>query len=206
MTLEEYKSNPCAKSSLPWHKENNFELPDNIAVIHHKDFKGDCKSEAYFRCINNLEDLKSVNIADDYILERINTKDMKEIKMLSHFIETCYEKERLPITQIEDMINSNLFDPSLWIKLSTKDGILVATGISEIDKDVKEGMLEWIQVLPEYQGQGFGKIIVQTTLINFKNKVDFVTVSGKVDHINKPEALYKSCGFKGDDVWHFVSK
>jgi len=37
-------------------------------------------------------------------------------------------------------------------------------------------------------------------------KANFVTVSGEVDNSTNPEALYRKCGFIGDDIWHIMTK
>ena len=39
-----------------------------------------------------------------------------------------------------------------------------------------------------------------------KGIADFATVSGKVDNETNPEALYRKCGFVGNDVWHILHK
>ena len=46
-------------------------------------------------------------------------------------------------------------------------------------------MLEWIQILPEYQGQKLGQAIVNQLLMNLSNRAEFVTVSGEVRQIQK---------------------
>ncbi len=33
---------------------------------------------------------------------------------------------------------------------------------------------------------------------------DFATVSGECDNPTRPEAVYRACGFVGDDVWHIL--
>ena len=32
----------------------------------------------------------------------------------------------------------------------------------------------------------------------------FATVSGRVDSESHPEALYRKCGFEGQDIWHVL--
>ena len=80
---------------------------------------------------------------------------------------------------------------------------MIASGIAEYDENCREGILEWIQVLPEYRGKGLGKKIVSVLLNNLKKcGADFVTVSGNLDNVSAPLQLYKKCGFEGDDVWY----
>ena len=81
-----------------------------------------------------------------------------------------------------------------------------ASGIAELDTDIKEGILEWIQVSPEYRGKGLGKFIVNELLWRMRDKADFVTVSGKVDNPTNPRELYKTCGFADEEIWHVLRK
>lgn len=85
-------------------------------------------------------------------------------------------------------------------------GTPAALGIAELDPTVPEGALEWIQVLPEYQGRGFGKILVLELLNRIKGKAKFTTVSGEVDNETNPERLYRSCGFVGNDTWWLLRR
>jgi ribosomal protein S18 acetylase RimI-like enzyme len=81
---------------------------------------------------------------------------------------------------------------------------VAALGIADFDAEIKEGSLEWIQVLPSKRGLGLGKMLVNELLQRLKSKADFVTVSGRVDNPANPQALYRKCGFTGDDIWYVV--
>ncbi|MGI6537217.1 MAG: GNAT family N-acetyltransferase [Caldicoprobacterales bacterium] len=78
--------------------------------------------------------------------------------------------------------------------------------MAELDKNVREGSLEWIRVIPEYRKRGLGQAIVNRLLLNMVGKADFVTVSGQVNNITNPEKLYRRCGFQGNDIWHVILK
>lgn len=97
------------------------------------------------------------------------------------------------------------FTSILKQKYMTKTYHLVGCGIADFDREAKEGILEWIQVLPEYRGKKIGKMIVNELLFRMKN-ADFATVSGKINNRTNPERLYRSCGFVGNDIWHVLTK
>ena len=78
--------------------------------------------------------------------------------------------------------------------------------IAELDKKILEASLEWIQVLPEYRGQGVGKTLVNELLHRVSKKVKFTTVSGLLDGETNPEILYRKCGFTGSDIWMVYNK
>jgi GNAT superfamily N-acetyltransferase len=82
---------------------------------------------------------------------------------------------------------------------------LVALGIAEFDDTIGEGALEWIQVLPEMRGRGFGTLIVNELLRRLIGKAKFVTVGGECDNPTNPEKLYRKCGFVGDEVWRVIN-
>lgn len=82
----------------------------------------------------------------------------------------------------------------------------VGCGIADFDTETRELILEWIQVLPQHRGKKIGQLIVTELLYRMKDIADFGTVSGKVDNLTNPEALYRKCGFSGDDVWHILHK
>ena len=95
----------------------------------------------------------------------------------------------------------------MWICIFDKyNKKIVATGIAEFDKEIKEGYLEWIQVSKDYRKKGFGTVIVNELLFRLKEKADFVTVSGKLKNESKPENLYLKCGFENKTIWHVLTK
>lgn len=88
-----------------------------------------------------------------------------------------------------------------------KNNRIVASGIAEYDVELKEGMIEWVQVLPAYWNKGYGTDIVNYLLKQLKELgASFVTVSGSLENKTNPERLYRKCGFIGDDVWYICKK
>ncbi len=100
-----------------------------------------------------------------------------------------------------------MFSPDLWLAVQEdKSGVIVASGIAELDVQMGEGALEWIQVSPGYRRQGLGRYVVCELLKRMQGKAAFATVSGKLNHPDRPEALYRACGFAGSDVWHVLTR
>lgn len=98
-----------------------------------------------------------------------------------------------------------VLEEDLWIAVKEREkNTIVASGIAEADVDIKEGILEWIQVSPDCRGRGLGKFVVNELLWRMKNKVDFVTVSGKIDNSTNPRGLYLACGFSKEQIWHVL--
>ncbi len=85
-------------------------------------------------------------------------------------------------------------------------GDIVATGIAEMDREIGEGVLEWVQVSKAHRGCGLGGYIVMELLWRMKDAARFATVSGRCKNPTNPEGLYRKCGFAGSDVWHILRR
>lgn len=206
MTLNEYLVNPCSSLSIPYWKNKVIEIPQNIKIVHHSDFNdelinGYC-DERYFRLIHYLDNI------DDKMPEgfSVKTAGLEDIQLIVETINNCYSDLSVSYEQIFSYTKTKVYDSSLWILVNEiKTNQIVGCGIADFDVEAKEGILEWIQVLPEYRGRGIGRLIVCQLLYRMK-KADFATVSGRVDNFTNPERLYRKCGFVGNDIWHILHK
>ena len=159
--------------------------------------------EKYFRLLHDLKHIEKV-VSDAF---EIRTTSAEDIPILQELIARSYNDLTVSEEQLLGYIKSEVYDENLWIivyeKVTHKP---VACGIAELDKEIREGVLEWIQVLPAYRGKKIGQLLVNELLTRLQGRADFVTVSGKVDNVTKPEILYRKCGFTGDDIWHILTK
>ena len=199
MNMKEYLSNPCGKLSIPYWKDKLINLPSDTIIFHHTKFNGQFSNyERYFRLIHHLEN----TYQPLHIVETIDLfKDEVELIKL---INKCYVSQKINISNLDinNWINHSTYNKKLWVKIMLNNKI-IACGIAEYDKECKEGILEWIQVLPNYRRKGYGKSIVNSLLKELKLMgAEFVTVSGKIDNKSNPEALYRDCGFIGNDIWY----
>lgn len=76
--------------------------------------------------------------------------------------------------------------------------------MADFDSQMQEGIIEWIQVLPEYRGKKIGQLLVNELLLRMKTMAKFATVSGQMNNPSSPEKLYRKCGFVGNDIWHIL--
>lgn len=215
ISKEKYLINPCRLLAIPYWKEKNLTLPDNMKVVNDKDlinsyelnnsYKEEYDEELFFRLIHNLESVNSINLSANFTIGTIDIST--QLEDVVDTINNCYTHIGVNLDKVKEWTKSIVFDNNLWVYIKEiQTNKIVALGIAEIDKDVKEGSLEWIQVLPEYHGKGLGQTIVNEILNRMKGKAIFVTVSGEVDNKTNPEALYRKCGFTGDDIWHIMTK
>lgn len=207
ITLTEYLNNPCGTLSIPYWKAKSITIPPDIKILHDKDFREDILSdyinEKYFRLQHDLKDIPKI-IANDF---EVTTATRKDIKSIVQIINDSYMDISVNKELIKSYTKIPVYNAALWIMVKEKaTDKYVGCGIADFDAETKELILEWIQVLPQYRGKKIGQLIVTELLSKMKDVADFATVSGKVDNMTNPEALYRKCGFVGNDVWHILHK
>ena len=207
ITLTEYLNNPCGTLSIPYWKAKNITIPPNMKILHDKDFSVDTllnyTDEKYFRLHHNLKEILRI-ITNDF---EITTATRKDIKSIVQIINDSYTDISVNKELIKSYTKTPVYNNSLWIMVKEKaTGKYVGCGIADFDTEAKELILEWIQVLPQYRGKKIGQLIVTELLFRMKDIADFATVSGKVNNATNPEALYRKCGFVGNDEWHTLNK
>lgn len=206
MLLCEYLDSPCSSLSIPYWKSKVIQIPQNIKIVHNSDFYdellNDYCDERYFRLIHYLNDIDN-KIPNEFC---VKTANLTDIQLIVETINNCYSDLSVNYEQILSYTKTQVYDSNLWILVyEVETNQIVGCGIADFDSEAKEGILEWIQVLPQYRGRKIGQLIVNQLLCRMNN-ADFATVSGKVDNVTKPEKLYRKCGFVGNDIWHILHK
>lgn len=126
----------------------------------------------------------------------------READDVARLIGECHGDPHFPTEWVKEWTQQAVFDPTLWVwAVDTQQDKPVGLGIAELDRTVGEGSLEWMQVLPAYRRQGLGQALVLELLSRLAGHAAFVTVGGQVENPTRPEALYRRCGFRGQDVW-----
>ena len=205
LTKEQYLTDPCKSASIPYWKAKSLTFPNVMKILH----QDECDSieyqnyidEPYFRLIHNLKGLAKPVLPQGYSL---CTATLSEY---AAHISSCYDGIGINEGELRSYTLRPVYDAALW--LAVKDdhtGTIVATGIAELDREVGEGILEWVQVSQDHRRKGLGRYIVSELLWRMKDKTDFATVSGQCNNPTNPERLYRKCGFTGNDVWHILRK
>ena len=207
ITLTEYLNNPCGTLSIPYWKDKNITIPPDMKILHDNDFDTeillDYSDEKYFRLYHNLKEIPKV-ITNDFEITKATQKDIKSIVQI---INDSYTDISVNKELIKSYTKTPFYNEELWVMVKENvTGKYVGCGIADFDTEAKELILEWIQVLPQYRGKKIGQLIVTELLFRMKDIADFATVSGKVDNTTNPEALYRKCGFVGNDVWHILHR
>ena len=154
MVLNEYLQNPCGKLSIPYWKSKTLVIPESIKIIHCSDWKGQCTDyQRFFRVKHDLRDLCPIDF--DYDTLSIDYQAAE----LSDMINRCYDHENIVVNEknVLKWKQHETFREDLCVYINADDGKMVASGIAEFDETCREGVIEWLQVLPEYRKRGLGK-------------------------------------------------
>ena len=209
ITKEQYINDPCGVCSTAFWKNSFFIKPDEVKIIHENELPL-LKSNAdnitrYFRLKHNMKNIDAGDLSERFYFQTVQIAT--QITTISEVINQCYENIKVTPEQVYEWTEYSVFDNELWVFIYQEDTESpVALGIADFDKEINEGSLEWIQVIPEKRGLGLGKAIVTELLFRLKRKADFVTVSGLSKDNSNPETMYRKCGFTGDDIWCVVSQ
>ena len=202
---EDYLNDPCRASSIPYWKAMTINVPDGMKIVHNAEYNAevyaDYLDEPYFRLRHDLCDLQA-----QVLPEGCSVCEASLEEYAAH-INSCYDSECVTEAELANYTKRSVYDADLWMAVREEHtGEIVATGIAELDNEMGEGILEWIQVSEAHRGRGLGSYIVNGLLHRMKGKVEFATVSGRCNNPAKPELLYRKCGFIGSDIWHILRK
>ncbi len=205
ITKEEYLEDPCRAASVPYWKTACISIPDNMKILHDSEFNTELlmqyMDEPYFRLRHPMMEVKPVSLPEGYSLYEASVSDFVE------HINSCYEDIDITIPEIQRYRSREQYRLELWLAVKENcNGKIVATGIAELDREIGEGVLEWIQVSKDYRRCGLGSYLVLELLWRMRKAARFVTVSGKCTNPDHPEGLYRKCGFCGNDVWHILKR
>lgn len=205
ISKKQYLQNPCRIASVPYWKVMSIPIPDHMQIIHEEEFSMDIlkeyQDEPYFRLKHDLRNIESILVPDGYSLCEASLSDFA-----AHMNE-CYEYFGISESELKSFTTRAVYCSDLWLAVKNNDtGKIAATGIAELDCEIGEGALEWIQVSKDSRKQGLGSFVVLELLWRMRNAAKFVTVSGRCDNPTNPESLYRRCGFGGNDVWHVLRK
>ncbi len=202
---EEYLENPCGCASIPYWKARTICVPENMRIVHDVAYDGEryeaYSDEPYFRLLHPLTALHKPVLPPGYSCGSATLCELAE------HINRCYGRMCVSEKELKGYASRAVYDGRLWLAVrDDRTGELAGTGIGELDREIGEGILEWIQVSEPCRGRGIGRYMVCELLWRMRGRARFATVSGRCDNPSQPERLYRSCGFTGGDVWHILKK
>jgi GNAT superfamily N-acetyltransferase len=183
--------------------------PYEAVILHDRYLKGLSSAgmvgERYFRLRHDLAITGSDPLPGGYAFAPVEMP--RQASSMAALIAACYDGTTPDAGELVTWTQSPVFNPELWVAVVETAGCTpVALGIAELDRQIGEGSLEWIQVLPGHRGRGVGTAMVYRLLRLLSERATFATVSGVINNPFGPERLYRRCGFRGNDVWHVLRR
>ena len=205
LSLQSYLADPCGAASLPYWKQKEIVIPDQMRIVHDRNYVPsmfpDADDEPYFKLSHDLKVIETYASPDIQIMS-----EPSAIDEFVSLINASYDDLGVTAEQMARYQQTSVFHPDLWVLLREKGtGTVLGGGIADYDSEAREVSLEWIQVLPACRKRGYGRMIVNHLLATMQGEARFATVSGKVNNPSCPEKLYRQCGFAGQDVWHILT-
>ncbi len=192
---------PAAPASL-------FAAPA-LAVVHSRyasqlALSSDYTIQRFFR-LRLSGDLAEIGLPERFAFEPVKLPE--QAALVAEVIGRSYVHLRPTQDEVVRWLGEPVFAPDLWEWITDRwINQPAGLGIAELDTWVGEASLEWIQVLPEFRGQGLAKALVHHLVARIAGRVPLITVSGEADNPSDAEHLYRRCGFQGQDVWWIVRR
>lgn len=143
----------------------------------------------------------SIEQSDDFYIAEFDFSREQDYVVAAEMLNCCYETQHHTSVEVVGWRNLPVFDESLWLWVRSRaNKEAVGLGISTYQESIRECYLDWIQVLPEHQGRGLGRLLVSETIRRAIGKSDIIRVTGIAD------AFYRKCGFSGSESWRIISK
>ena len=139
----------------------------------------------YYKVVNRFEN----EYETSELIKNISEVNSEEIV---NVINKAFGKEKVSVNDIDALKSRNTYHKDLWLGLYEEEN-LVGILIGDIDNQIKEGSIEYLAVLPEYQNMGFGKKLVNHALSLMKGYAKICTVFSRSD--NNYQKLHKSKAF-----------
>ncbi len=189
ISKDEYIKNPTKASSLAYFKSELIPIGIKIEIV--DKVYDNCLNKYFFKVVNYLDNIKRPILDNKYEFKNVSTKEYVD------HINSCYENISITESELNEYKNNKVYDSDLWLAIIDKNtNKVIGSIIAEYDKEISEGIIEWVEVSEGFRGKGIGKKLVNEILYRLKDKARFVTVSGDMNNKTNPYKLYERCGFK----------
>jgi GNAT superfamily N-acetyltransferase len=185
----------------------NRKLAYQTSAIMHQDFldsptvAGFVHRESRYRLVHRETPVPSFELPEGFRLAAVvNSRDEAQA-VAAHIVQEG------SLAQVQDWLQSPAFAPDLWWWLIDEASDQPAgIAIADFDPELREAAVLWVQVFAPYQGRGLGRYLTQDLLRRIGGRALFTTISGVVEDRDNPGAFFRRCGFRGSDVWWFLSR
>jgi ribosomal protein S18 acetylase RimI-like enzyme len=128
----------------------------------------------------------------------------RDLEVAARIMNAAYPSLRRLATpeKLKRMTQAPYHDPSGWFFLVEAQGSQpVGLAISSYCSEMREGFIEWIEVIPRLRHRGFGSLLTHECIRRLAVKARFVTTQGSLDAPFVHGGLYRKCGFDRIRQW-----
>ena len=144
---------------------------------------------------------QEVEASNEFFITNFDFTREQDCVVAAEMLNHCYETDHHSAGEVAGWCKLPVFDEALWLWVRSRaNEEAVGLGISTYQACIRECYLDWIQVLPEYQGRGLGRLLVSETIRRAIHKSDIIRVTGMVDD------FYRKCGFAGTESWRIITE
>jgi ribosomal protein S18 acetylase RimI-like enzyme len=134
-------------------------------------------------------------------IEIIEASPIQEATEIASVLNRCYAVNTFTPGTIIEGTKGEAYCPYLWLwAVDTTNGAKAGIFITDVDPEIREANLDWIQLLPEYRGKRIGEALISETLSRLRGKADMAYV-GTLDE--RAARFYRKCGFDGCKSFNF---
>lgn len=105
--------------------------------------------------------------------------------------------------RLRGMIEKDYYFAPGWFFLTDRTRQRVGLAISGYDREMDEGFIDWVELLPRLRQRGLGRLLVCESLRRLAS-ARWVTVAGSLDAPFVAGGLYRRCGFHQTAHWSIL--
>ena len=159
ISIEEYKQNPCEALSIPYWKATDIIIPDNVKIIHNKNFDETLlekySDKQYFRLIHRLNYVPDFS-NNDFTYKMLSKEKTNEV---ADMINASYLHTDVFVSAdyIKGLTEAKVYFPELWIGAfdNTK---LVGSIICDLDTNIGEGIICLLYTSPSPRDRSLSRM------------------------------------------------
>ena len=151
---------------------------------------------SYAECLYYNHEYNQPRIDSDFVITEFDFTNEDHYRIAAKIINQN-DGDFFQAGNIKKMTTFPVFNPHLWFFVRERTSKeLIGIAISTFHADVKETDLDWIYILPQHQGKGAGRFMINEIMKRSVSRSNVIRVGGAV-------GFYKKCGFycKEKLVW-----
>ena len=207
-----YLRDPCGASALAYWKERSYTKPPGLEVFSGESWQALPEGEkasfsridTFFKLCHDLSDLEDPVLPSGYLFRTFDPESEADFDQALAIVQRAYPSTDLSMARLRALMDTPVYRADLWFFIDSVEGDelkSMAFALGDLDPLIGEGILEWIQVDPDFRRKGLGKALVLEILRRMRGRASFATVSGDSHNANDPMSLYRKAGFVGQSLW-----